>query len=188
MTLKEALAGRRSVRDFSDQPLSRSQLSPLLWAVQGRRNGGESRTAPSAGATYPLEIFILLGQNSVEGIHQGIYHYNYDSHSISRLSGADARPELAGAARGDQGFIGRAPVAIVICADYERTTVRYGRRGERYVHMEAGHAGQNIYLEATALGLATVAVGAFDDEQVRQVLKLEERYRPLYIMPVGKPG
>jgi SagB-type dehydrogenase family enzyme len=188
VSLEEAIARRRSVRDFTPEPISQSQLSQILWATQGISNTkGRYRTVPSAGATYPLEIFVVCGSNGVAGIDDGIYHYNIDNHSLTRHYKGDVRLELAGAAL-DQEFIYEAPVDIVICAVYERTTRRYGSRGERHVHMEVGHAGQNIYLQATALGLATVAIGAFDDEQVREVLQLDKQYKPLYIMPVGKPA
>ena len=188
MSLAEAIARRRSIRRFTPQPVSQSQLSQILWAAQGTSDAsGRHRTAPSAGATYPLEIFVVCGTNCIEGIGGGIYHYNADSHSLTLRHKEDMRLELARAAL-DQEFIYEAPVDIVICAVYERTLNRYGARGERYVHMEAGHAGQNIYLQVTSLGLATVAIGAFYDEQVRNVLQLEEQYKPLYIMPVGKPA
>ncbi|MBA7485105.1 hypothetical protein ES707_20640 [subsurface metagenome] len=188
MSLAEAITRRRSIRRFAPQPISQSQLSQMLWAAQGTSNAsGRHRTAPSAGATYPLEIFVVCGTNCIEGIGSGIYHYNADSHSLTLRHKEDMRLELARASL-DQEFIYEAPVDIVICAVYERTLSSYGARGERYVHIEVGHAGQNIYLQATSLGLATVAVGAFYDEQVRNVLQLEEQYRPLYIMPVGKPA
>jgi SagB-type dehydrogenase family enzyme len=188
VSLEEAIARRRSVRDFTPEPISQSQLSQILWATQGISNTkGRYRTVPSAGATYPLEIFVVCGSNGVAGIDDGIYHYNIDNHSLTRHYKGDVRLELAGAAL-DQEFIYEAPVDIVICAVYERTTRRYGSRGERHIHMEVGHAGQNIYLQATALGLATVAIGVFDDEQVREVLQLDKQYKPLYIMPVGKPA
>jgi len=187
VSLEEAIARRRSVRDFTSEAISQLQLSQILWAAQGISNTwGRYRTVPSAGATYPLEIFVVCGRNGVEGISDGIYHYNIDSHSLSRHYEGDVRPELAKAAL-DQEFIYQAPVDIIICALYERTAMSYGDRGKRYVHMEVGHAGQNIYLQATALGLATVAIGAFYDEQVREVLRLDKRYKPLYIMPVGRP-
>ncbi len=169
------------------KPVSQSQLSQILWAAQGITNSLRKRRAvPSAGATYPLEIFVVCGRNSVEGIDAGIYHYDLARHSLTQHHKGDARIELATAAL-DQEFIYEAPVDIVICAEYERTLSRYGHRGERYVHIEVGHAGQNIYLQATALGLATVAIGAFNDEQVSEVLRLDKQYKPLYIMPVGKP-
>ncbi len=188
ISLEEAIARRRSVRDFTPESVSQSQLSQILWAAQGISDSSwRSRTVPSAGATYPLEIFVVCGRNSVEEIDEGVYRYNIDSHSLTLHHKGDVRPELARAALA-QAFIYQAPVDIVICAEYERTLRRYGRRGERYVHMEVGHAGQNIYLQASALGLATVAVGAFDDERVREVLRLDKQYKPLYIMPVGKPA
>jgi len=188
LSLEETIARRRSVRDFSPQSISQSQLSQILWAAQGISNtGGRHRTVPSAGATYPLEFFVVCGRDGVEGLADGIYHYHLDSHSLVLYRSGDVRLPLAKAAL-DQEFIYQAPVDIVICALYERTLKRYGARGERYVHMEVGHAGQNIYLQATALGLATVAIGAFDDEQVREVLLLDKPYKSLYIMPVGKPA
>ena len=188
MSLEEAIARRRSIRDFAPEPISQSQLSQILWAAQGISDaGGRYRTVPSAGATYPLEIFVACGGNGVDGIGDGVYLYNVESHSLRRHFEGDVRGELALAAL-DQDFICVAPVDIIICALYNRTLSGYGGRGERYVHVEVGHAGQNIYLQATALGLATVAIGAFSDEQVREVLRLDRQYKPLYIMPVGRPA
>ena len=188
MPLAEAIAKRRSIRDFALQPISQVHLSQILWAAQGITDASwKSRAAPSAGATYPLEVFVVCGRNCIEEIGDGIYHYDIDSHSLTLHHKGDIRLELARAAL-DQEFIVEAPVDIVICAIYERTARRYGARAERYVHMEVGHAGQNIYLQATALGLGTAAIGAFHDEQVREVLRLERQYKPLYIMPVGKPA
>lgn len=186
VSLEEAITRRRSKRDFTPEPISLSQLSQILWAAQGISDTSwKYRTVPSAGATYPLEVFVVCGQDSLEGVGDGIYRYNAANHSLTLHHKGDVKLELARAALGEQ-FIYQAPVDIVICALYQRTTRRYGSRGERYVHIEVGHAGQNIYLQATALGLATVAIGAFDDEQVRQVLRLDRQYEPLYIMPLGK--
>ena len=187
ISLEEAIARRKSVRYFTPQPISKWQLSQILWAAQGTSDASGNRTAPSAGATYPLEIFAVCGANCIEQIGEGIYHYHTDSHSLTLHRQGDTRLELARAAL-SQEYIYEAPVDIVICAVYERTLRRYGTRGERYVHIEVGHAGQNIYLQATALGLGTVAIGAFSDEPVREVLRLDKQYRPLYIMPVGKPA
>ncbi len=188
MSLEEAIARRRSIRDFTPEPLSQLQLSQILWAAQGSSDTwGRYRTVPSAGATYPLEIFVVCGINCIEKIDDGIYHYNVAHHSLTLHHKGDVRLELARAASGQE-CIYQAPVDIVICALYEQTTTRYGAKGERYVHIEVGHAGQNIYLQATALGLATVAIGAFYDEQIREVLQLDEQYKPLYIMPVGRPA
>jgi len=159
-----------------------------LWATQGITDTSSgARAVPSAGATYPLEIFVVCGRNGVEQISEGIYHYDIAHHALTRHYEGDVRLDLARAALGEE-MIYRAPVNIIICALYERTTLHYGSRGERYVHMEVGHAGQNIYLQATALGLATVAIGAFYDEPVREVLRLDKQYKPLYIMPVGRPA
>jgi len=185
MSLTEAISRRKSIRYFASQLISQLQLSQILWATQGTTDSPWGhRTVPSAGATYPLEVFVVCGGNGIEEIGDGIYHYNIDSHSLVQHHQGDVRVQLAKAAL-DQEFIHQAPVDIVICAEYERTLRRYGVRGERYVHIEVGHAGQNIYLQATALGLATVVVGAFNDEQVRQALGLDKRYKTLYIMPVG---
>ena len=129
---------------------------------------------------------MVIGKQTVEGLEAGIYHYEVDTHSITLHQPGDLRLDLARAAL-DQGFIADAPVDIVICAIYPRTSYTYGRRGERYVHMEVGHVGGNIHLQAVALGLATVEVGAFDDEEVRKVLRIEEQIKPLYIMPIGRP-
>ena len=188
ISLEEAIAKRRSIRHFTPEPISQLQLSQILWAAQGITDTwGRYRTVPSAGATYPLEVFVVCGLNCIEGIGDGIYHYNIANHSLTLHYKGDVRLELARVAL-DQEFIYQAPLDIVICALYERTTLRYGNRGERYVHIEVGHAGQNIYLQATTLGLATVAIAAFHDEEVRKVLRLDKPYKPLYIMPVGKPA
>ena len=194
MLLEEAIARRRSIRHFAPKALSQLQLSQILWAAQGITDTRlKFRTVPSAGPTYPLEIFVVCGINCVEDMADGIYHYHIDSHSLALRRSGDVRPQLAKAAL-DEESIYEAPVDIIICAVYSRTLVGYGDRGERYVHIEVGHAGQNIYLQATALGLATVAIGAFDDEQVGKVLGLDKEYKPLsimeplYIMPIGKPA
>jgi SagB-type dehydrogenase family enzyme len=188
MTLTETLAWRQSVRDFSPEPLTMSQVSQVLWAAQGFTDKTyQRRTIPSAGATYPLEVFLVCGDSCVEKLPAGIYYYDLKRHALMLTQSGEARRDLARAALG-QGFIYEAPVDIVICAIYERTSGTYGARAERYVHMEAGHAGQNIYLQATALGLGTVAVGAFNDERVREALRLDREYKPLYIMPVGRPA
>jgi SagB-type dehydrogenase family enzyme len=186
VSLEEAITKRRSVRRYRPESPALFQLSQILWSAQGVTGGGRLRAAPSAGATYPLEIFVVIGKQAIEELEAGIYHYEVDSHSLSLHKPGDFRIDLARAAL-DEGFIAAAPVDIVICALYTRTSYRYGRRGERYVHMEVGHVGQNIHLQAVALGLATVEVGAFDDEDVRKVLGVEEQIKPLYIMPIGKP-
>ena len=187
MSVEVAIATRRSVRRYKRDPLSLFQLSQVLWAAQGLTGAGRLRAAPSAGATYPLEVFVVAGADSVEGLDAGIYHYDVANHSLNLCEGGDLREELSIAAL-DQEFIAQAPVDIVVCALYERTWRSYGRRAERYVHMEAGHVGENIHLQALSLGLAAVMVGAFDDERVRESMDLAEEVKPLYIIPVGKPA
>ncbi len=184
-SVEEAIAKRRSARRFRAQPLSFAQLSQLLWSAQGITGPGGQRAAPSAGATYPLEIFVVIGEHGMENLAAGVYHYDVGNHSLSLHLSGDLRQKLADTALG-QSFIANCPVDIVVCALHPRTAYRYGRRGERYIHMEIGHVGQNVSLQAVALGLATVMVGAFEDEQVGKVLKLEEQIKPLYIIPVGE--
>ena len=194
VSLEETILRRRSVRRYRKEPLQLSQLSQILWSAQGITGTKAFRAAPSAGATYPIEIFVVVGKQSViaskarqapETLLAGIYHYETNSHSLNLHKIADLRPGLASATL-DQEFIIDAPVDIVICALYHRTSYRYGRRGERYVHMEVGHVGENIHLQAVALGLATVEIGAFNDEDVSRVLEVDEQIKPLYIMPLGK--
>jgi SagB-type dehydrogenase family enzyme len=185
VSAEEAISKRRSVRRFRAQPLSLAQLSQLLWSAQGITGTGGRRAVPSAGATYPLEIFVVIGAHGIESLAAGIYHYQVDNHSLSLHLSGDLRQKLADAALG-QSVIANCPVVIVVCALHPRTAYRYGRRGERYVYMEVGHVGQNVSLQAVALGLAAVMVGAFEDEEVRKVLKIEEQIKPLYIIPVGE--
>lgn len=177
-SLDEALAKRRSVRQFAAKPLSIAELSQLLWAGQGRTREWGGRTAPSAGALYPLELYVVL--------KEGIFHYEPEGHRIIALAAGDARGQLASAALG-QDCVGTAPAVFVISAVYERTSGKYRDRAQRYVHIEAGHAGQNIMLEAVALGLGSVPVGAFNDDRVKQALKLPADQAPLLLIPVGHP-
>ncbi len=184
ISVEQAIYNRKSVRSFSEQPLSPEQAGQLLWAAQGLAVDGVSsptRTAPSAGATHPMEIYLAAG--NVEGLEPGLYRYDYSNHNIELLSAQDIRADLARASL-NQSFIGEAPVSIILAADYERTKSRYGDRGVRYVHMEAGHITQNILLQGEALGLGAVAIGAFDDQEVKDLLNIAEE--PLMIIPVGE--
>ena len=176
-SLVESLAKRRSVRQFADKRLSAEQIGQLLWAAQGiteKRWG--PRTAPSAGALYPLETYVVL--------EEAVYHYNPRRHELKRVIEGDIRRKLQNAAWG-QRAVGSAPAVFVFAAVYERTSVKYGKRATRYVDMEAGHACQNLLLQAVALGLGGVPVGAFRDDEVVDVLKLERNATPLYLVPVG---
>lgn len=181
MSLEEALAQRRSVREFVPGALTLAEVSRLVWAAQGATKP-EGRTAPSAGATYPLEVYLAVGE--VKGLAAGVYRYLPRAHRLETVTDGDMRRPLAAAAV-DQQWIGRAALVVVIAAAFERTTARYGRRGERYVHMEAGHAAQNLLLEATALGLGATPVGAFNDAEVSRLLHLPGGETPLYLIPVG---
>jgi SagB-type dehydrogenase family enzyme len=182
VSVEMALAQRRSRREYSRESLSLSELSRLLWAAQGL-SGEMGRTAPSAGATYPLEVYAVVGD--VSGLSSGLYHYLPQEHSLTLLKSGDFRENLSAASL-NQKWVSDAPASLVLTAVYERTTRQYGERGIRYVHMEAGHAAENVYLQAEALGLGTVSVGAFDDKAVSGVLGLPEGETPLYVMPVGK--
>jgi len=184
LSLEQAFLKRRSVRDFADSPISLSELSQLLWAAQGVTRDGLYRNAPSAGALYPLELYVAAG--NVADCSPGIYRYLPGQHALTRVYDRDVRAELSRAALG-QSCVARGSCVIVIGAVFSRITSKYRDRGVRYAHMEAGHVSQNIYLQAAALGLGTVAVGAFNDERVRSVMRMEDNEAPLYIMPVGKP-
>lgn len=185
MSIEEAIKGRRSERNFRDRPLNIEQVSQLLWAAQGiTEDEGFKRAAPSAGATYPLDVYLVVGDKGVDGLQAGIYHYQVREHALRLVQGGDVRMPLATACL-RQMFIADAPIVIVITAEYTRTTGRYGERGIRYVHMEVGHAGQNIHLQAEALGLGTVVIGAFVDEEISRLLHLPKGHEPLYVMPVG---
>lgn len=186
MTLEEAILKRRSRRDFEESPLTLAEISQIVWAAQGITDETGLRAAPSAGALYPLELYLVVGERGVEGLGEGVYHYFPQSHSLEPTLEGDVRQTLARLSL-QQMSIAEAPLSLLITAEYERTTRKYGDRGVRYVHMEAGHTGQNVYLQAEALGLGTVTIGAFQDEEIAQALALPPSYRPLYLMPIGHP-
>ncbi len=186
ISLEEAIFKRRSTREFSSRGIAMSQLSQLLWASQGIRRG-YYRTVPSAGATYPLEVFVVVGEDGVESLDGGVYRYVHQDHSIINHLPGDLRKGLCSACLG-QDFIRRVPLSFVVCAEYSRTTDSYGDRGVRYVHMEVGHLGQNLALQGEGLGLCSVMVGAFRDENVSRVLNLPPELKPLYVIPVGYSG
>jgi len=183
-SLETLLSLRRSAREFAASALTLAQAAQLAWAAQGISDPRGLRTAPSAGALYPLELYLVAG--AVEGLDPGVYRYLPRGHRLERTAEGDRRPQLARAALG-QGRLADAPAVFVIGAVYERTAVKYGDRAPRYVQMEAGHAGQNLFLQATALGLGTVVVGAFRNEGVARVLVLPASVKPLSLMPVGAP-
>ena len=181
VAVEQALWHRRSVRTYANEPLTLNQVGQVLWAAQGLNRGLVGRTAPSAGATFPMEVYLVAGK--VQGLKPGVYHYELRGHFLSSSKSGDLRAKLAKAALG-QDFIAAAPAVLVVAADFSRTARQYGERASRYVYMEAGHVGENVYLQCGALGLGTVAVGAFNDDSVKKLLGIEQE--PLYIMPVGK--
>ena len=177
LSLEQALSQRRSVRRFSSKPLTSEETSQLLWAAQGITEPNRGlRTAPSAGATYPLETYLATSN--------GLFRYRVREHALEPIVTRDIRSALASACLG-QSFIAQAPATIVFTAVPERTTRRYGARGRMYIHMEAGHAAQNVHLQAVALGLGSVPIGAFDDEAVSRLLQLPEGEIPLYLISIG---
>ncbi len=183
ISIEKALHERRSAREFKKQPLTFGELSQLLWAAQGISGPAGLRTAPSAGALYPLEVYVLVGK--VEGITAGIYKYNPHGHEVIRILEGDRRKELSEAAL-SQVSVRDAAAVFVFAAVYERTTTKYGRRGIRYVHMEAGHAGENVCLQAVALNLGAVVTGAFEDEKVKKIVNMTAKEEPLYLIPMGR--
>jgi SagB-type dehydrogenase family enzyme len=182
-SVEKALKNRRSVRDFADKPLKLEEVSQLLWAAQGITDPEGLRAAPSAGALYPLESYLVAG--NVDGLPAGAYRYRPKGHALVRVVEGDKRKELCDAALA-QPSVCAAPAVLVFTAVYERTTAKYRKRGVRYVHMEAGHAAENVCLQAVSLGLGTVTVGAFDDDAVKKVLGIAGKEQPLYLMPVGR--
>jgi len=183
MSVEQAIGNRRSLRHYSGN-LSLADISQLLWSAQGETHSEGYRAAPSAGALYPLEVYLVAGD--VAGLSAGIYRYRPDQHELIQLGAADLRRDLTSAAYG-QYFMQTAAVVLVITGVYERTGKKYGQRARRYLHMEAGHAAENVYLQAEARGLGTLIMGAFDDERVQMVLGLPDDHQTLGLMPIG-PG
>lgn len=192
VSVEEALAGRRSVRQYSGAPLTLKEVSQVLWAAYGITRPepdvpfmrGGMRTAPSAGALYPLDIYLFAG--NVTDLPAGVYYYNSAAHELWLIAEGDQRKKLYDAAT--QPWVKEAPASLVFSAVFERTTKKYGARGrERYVCMDLGHSGENVYLQCGALGLATIALGAFSDAEVRFATGMTRPEEPLYIMPIGRP-
>lgn len=182
MSLEEAIVNRHSVRSFSKKELSLEEISQLLWAAYGQRDvdsvTGASKTVPSAGALYPMEIY-LVSPN-------GVFHYFPSSHSLKEISDEDLRSALSRAALRQEALT-RAAVNFVITCVYDKICWKYGERGMRYAHIEAGHIAQNIHLQAVCLGLGSAPIGAFSDTAVQKALYLPKDNIPLYIIPVGHP-
>ncbi|MDD4202040.1 MAG: SagB/ThcOx family dehydrogenase [Candidatus Omnitrophica bacterium] len=172
ISLEETLQTRRSIRNYSEKELSLEQISQLLWSAQGITNERGFRTSPSAGARFPLELYLAT--------KDGLFKYVPQENKLVQKNSKDVRKDLSA-----QGFFDQAPIIVIFCAVYERVTSRYGQRGVRYVDMEVGHAAENLHLQAVSLGLGSVPVGAFNDDKAVKLLELPENEVPLYFVPVG---
>lgn len=178
VSVEEAILKRRSVREYAEGNLTPEEISQILWSAQGITDEAKGfRAAPSAGALYPLEIYLVT--------RDGIFHYKPDAHALTQTYRGDIRKSLAQAAVGQE-WVEEAPATLVITAIFERTTWKYGERGIKYVYMEAGHAAQNVYLQSVSLGLGSVVIGAFYDEEVQKLLNLSSEYKPVYMMSIGR--
>ncbi len=177
ISLEQAIENRKSVRSFTKQTLSLDFIGQILWAGQGLRGSTSSRTVPSAGALYPLELYLV--------IEEGVYHYVPERHQVEPHIEGDMRSSLSSAALGQE-CVAQAPATLLLTAVFSRIETKYGKeRSPQYIYLEAGHAAQNILLQATALGLDGVPVGAFYEEQVSKVLQLPQAHYPLYLIPLG---
>jgi SagB-type dehydrogenase family enzyme len=184
MPLVEALRVRRTVRRFASRPLDLGQISQLLWGADGTSDPRGLRTSPSAGATYPLDLYLVVGERGVADLAAGVYHYQVAAHALTPVAPGDARAAVARASL-HQSWMTQAPVMVVITGEYRRCTARYGERGVRYTHMEVGNVSQNLFLAAEAQGLGAGIVGAFEDKALAQAMKLPPAHEPLLVMPVG---
>jgi SagB-type dehydrogenase family enzyme len=188
VSVEEAIALRRTVRAFLPRSLEMRQLSQLLWAAQGiTGKRGLKRAAPSAGALYPMDVYVVAGPGAVGQLAAGGYRYEPGDHALSHVKGGDLRVPMANASL-HQMWMAGAPLDFVITAEYRRITGKYGERGIRYAMMEAGHMGQNLFLQARALGLGAGIVGAFRDAELIEVLGISSFHEPLLVMPVGYPA
>ena len=184
VSIEKTLLTRRSIRSFDNKSIARAHIAQLLWAAQGITSPKGFRTSPSAGALYPLEIFLVAG--FVEQLDPGVFRYDPRNHEMNKTRNGDARAGLCRAAYGQRCVL-HAPISFAICAIYQRATKKYGERGIRYTHMEAGHVAQNICLQAAALGMGTVPIGSFGDDGVKTILNAKADEEPLYILSAGFP-
>lgn len=185
MTLEQAIHDRRSIRNFREEEVPLESIGQILWAAQGITDKASGfRSAPSAGALYPLEIYLIAGQ--VDGLSPGIYRYVPINHHLVQVAGGDRREQIFAAALNQQVVLD-APASIFIAAVHSRTEAVYGSRAKIYVYLEAGHVGQNISLQAIALGLGSVPIGAFQDQEIKRAIGLKDDESPIYLIPIGYP-
>jgi SagB-type dehydrogenase family enzyme len=185
MPLFKAIYVRRSVRNFTTESLSLLQISQLIYSAQGL-NHSKFRVIPSAGATFPLDVYLVISENGVQDVEAGIYHYLVNDHVLFQHRIGDFREELCESCH-KQSCVISAPLNIVLTAEFSRTSKSYGDRAVQYINQEIGHAGQNVSLAAISMGLGSVMVGAFKDQDVMRVLDCPSTFIPLYIIPVGYP-
>ena len=188
ISVERAIKQRRTVRSYAGKPVTLPLLSRVLWAAQGiTEDGGFKRAAPSGGALYPIDVYAAVGRRGVQGLKEAVYRYDPPRHALEKQSEGDAREGIARAAL-RQMWAARAPVILVLTAEYRRITVKYGERGKRYAMIEVGHIGENIFLQCNALGLSAGIIGAFDDHEVGRAIGAGKSHEPLIIMPVGWQG
>ncbi len=183
VSIEEALLKRRSIRTYTGEALTLQEVSQLLWAAQGITNIKGFRTTPSAAATYTLETYLIVGD--VEDLSEGVYRYKPAGHKLVQVLDGDYRPQLTRESIG-QYFVEGGAIYILFTGVYSRITRLAGDEGKKYVHMEAGHAAQNVYLQVISLGLGTVVNGGINGDRIREILKIPESETPLYFMPVGR--
>ncbi|MBU4234438.1 MAG: SagB/ThcOx family dehydrogenase [Proteobacteria bacterium] len=184
LSVEEVLQGRRSTRRFANRSLELAQISQLLWAADGINSPQGKRTAPSARGTYPMDLYLVVGERGVTGLAPGAYHYNVADHSLELVAKGEFRSSV-GQDCNRQAWMAEAPVMVVITGEPNRCTAKSIDRGIRYTHMEAGFLAQNLFLQAGALGLGAGIVGGFDDRSLAQTLKLPQSHEPLLVMPLG---
>ena len=185
VSVEQAINQRRTVRKFASRPLDVHQLSQLVWSAQGiTEKNGFKRATPSAGALYPMDIYVVVGHNSVAQMEAGVYQYDPKGHMLSLVVKSDLR-ELVARAALSQMWIARAPLSVVITAEFKRITVKYKKRGVIYAVIEAGHMGQNLFLQAEALGLKAGIVGAFHEKELIEAIRIPPSHEPLLVMPIG---
>jgi SagB-type dehydrogenase family enzyme len=188
MSVEEAIARRRSVRHFRGKQLPLAVLSQILWAAQGITDSeGGFRAAPSAGALYPLELYVVASKGGVEGLPEAVYHYEPKGHRLTLVRGGDFGGALEAATWGQE-IVSQAAASIVMVGVFSRTAGKYGRRGNQYVFQESGHAGENAFLQAVALGIGAVVMGAFGEGAVRKVIGVGPDEKPLCVLPIGFPA
>lgn len=187
VSVEQAIQQRRTIRSFSSQALDLNQVSQLLWSANGITEvNGYKRAAPSAGALYPMDVYVVVGQNRVHSTEAGVYRYEPGKHQLLAVLKGDVRSSVARASL-SQMWMADAPITMVITAEYPRATVKYGKRGIKYALIEAGHIGQNIFLQAQSLGLEAGIVGAFHDAKLTDAMGVPTAHEPILLMPVGYP-